>query len=751
MVTRDQQDALDYHSQGRPGKTEVVPTKPCLTQRQLSLAYTPGVAVPCNHIAADPTLAYKYTNRANLVAVISNGTAVLGLGNIGALAGKPVMEGKGVLFKRFGHVDVFDIEMDSEDPDEIVRACQLLEPTFGGINLEDIKAPECFYIEEKLKETMKIPIFHDDQHGTAIIAAAGLINAALLQGKELADLSVVISGAGAAAIAIAKLIVQMGIAHEKIMLVDTKGVVYKGRKEGMNPYKDLFAVETKKRTLAEAFEGADVFMGVSVRDIVTKDMLKKMADKPIIFAMSNPDPEIPYDDARAARPDAIIATGRSDFPNQINNVLGFPFIFRGALDVRATTINDEMKIAAARSLAELARRPATEEVARAYGGQEFVFGPDYIIPKPFDTRVFVAESMAVARAACDSGVAREPITDWDAYRARLEGMIHKSWEVLTRIREQARATPRRIVFAEGERDRVLEACRILLDEGLCQPILLGDRDEIVANAERLGLDPGRVTIMDPLRCEDNDDMARIMHNERARKGCDLTKARRLVERPIHHGVMMLRTGRADGMVCGATRSYVDTIRIVLPLAELHEGRRQAVGIHVVLAEGKVYLFADTTININPDARALADIALTSAQVARHFGLEPVVAMLSYSNFGDNDRPETRKVREAVQFLHREHPDLRVDGEMHADVAVRGPQNLRSVPDCKVRGEANVLVFPDLQSANTSYKLVGGIGDREVIGPLLYGLKHPINIVSVRSSVSEIVNMAALSAYEVGKL
>jgi malate dehydrogenase (oxaloacetate-decarboxylating)(NADP+) len=749
MAIRDQ-DALDYHSKGRPGKTEVVPTKPCLTQRQLSLAYTPGVAVPCNAIAANPSLGYAYTNRGNLVAVVSNGTAVLGLGNIGALAGKPVMEGKGVLFKRFGHIDVFDIELDTEDPDEIVRTCQLLEPTFGGINLEDIKAPECFYIEEKLKATMKIPVFHDDQHGTAIIAGAGLINAALLQGKQLENVQVVISGAGAAAIAIAKLIVQLGVKTEHIMLVDTKGVVFKGRRENMNPYKELFAQETKKRTLAEALDGADVFMGVSVKNLVTGDMLKKMADKPIVFAMANPDPEIPYEDARAARPDAIIATGRSDFPNQINNVLGFPFIFRGALDVRATTINDEMKIAASHALAELARRPTTEEVARAYGGQEFAFGPEYIIPKPFDTRVLAAEAIAVAKAACATGVAREPVADWDAYRARLEGMIHKSWEVMTRIREQARAVPRRIVFAEGERDRVLEACRILVDESLCQPILLGDRDAITANAERIGLNLDRVEIKDPLRCPENDEMARIMHQERARKGCDLTKARRLVERPIHHGVMMLRTGLADGMVCGATRSYVDTIRIVLPLAELQPGMRRVVAIHVVLAEGRVFLFADTSINIDPDARQLVDIALTSAHVARHFGLEPVVAMLSYSNFGDNDRPETRKVREAVRILHREHPELRVDGEMHADVAVRGPDNTKSVPDCKVRGEANVLVFPDLQSANTAYKLFGAVGQREVIGPLLYGLKQPINIVSVRSSVSEIVNMAAMSAYEVGR-
>jgi len=749
MAIRDQ-DALDYHRKGRPGKTEVVPTKPCLTQRQLSLAYTPGVAVPCKHIAQNAALGYEYTNRGNLVAVVSNGTAVLGLGDIGPLAGKPVMEGKGVLFKRFGYIDVFDIELDTHDPDEIVRTCELLEPTFGGINLEDIKAPECFYIEEQLKQKLKIPVFHDDQHGTAIIAAAGLINAAMLQEKELGSLQVVVSGAGAAAIACAKLVVSLGIPTENIMMCDSKGVIHEGRTEGMNPYKEIFARDTDRRTLAEALEGADVFLGVSVAGLVSQEMVKKMADKPIIFAMANPDPEIAYDDARAARPDAIIATGRSDFPNQVNNVLGFPFIFRGALDVRATTINEEMKVAAAHSLAELARRPATEEVASAYGGEHFEFGPEYIIPKPFDSRVLATEALAVARAAVESGVAQQPITDWDEYHTRIEGMANRSISVMTRIRSQARHSPRRIVFAEGEDDRVLEACRILSEEGMARPILLGDPERIAQGAEVVGLDLDRVTLKNPRRAATIEDMARMLHLDRARKGYDYAKARRMVERPIHHGVMMLRTGEADGMVCGAVRSYVDTIRVIMPLSEREPGVRRVVGVHVMLVGERVFVFADTTLNIDPDARELADIAVIAARVARHFGLDPVVAMLSFSNFGDNPHPGTQKVREAVKLLNAEHPELRADGEMHADVALAADMCGKSVPDCQVDGDANVLVFPDLQSANIAFKLVGQLADCVSIGPLLYGLKQPINIVSVRSSVSEIVNMGALSGYEVGR-
>jgi len=749
MAHRDQ-DALEYHERTPAGKTAVVATKPCLTQRQLSLAYTPGVAVPCNVIAEDPAAGFRYTNRGNLVAVVSNGTAVLGLGNIGALAGKPVMEGKAVLFKRFGHIDVFDLEVDSEEPDEIVRFCELLEPTVGGINLEDIKAPECFEIEERLKASLKIPVFHDDQHGTAIIAVAGLINAAKLQQKELSDLRVVVSGAGAAAIACAKLMVSAGVQRERITLCDSKGVVYSGRAEGMNKYKELFARETERRTLADAMDGADVILGCSMAGLVTQDMVKSMAPRPIVFALANPDPEITYDDAKAARPDAIVATGRSDYPNQINNVLGFPFIFRGALDVRATAINEEMKVAASHALAELARVPSGEEVAAAYGGQHFEFGPEYIIPKPFDPRVLPLETIAVAKAACDTGVAQTPILDWDEYRAHLEGMISKSWLVMRQIRSKARARPRRIVFSDGENERVLEACHMLVEEGLCYPTLLGDPDNIAREAEAVGLDLDRVTIKNPRACPNLEHMARVLHHERARQGYNYAKARRLVTRPIHHGAMMLRTGEAEGMVCGADRSYVDVLRRVLPLAELKDGVNRIVGMHVMMVGERVMVFADTTINIEPSAEQLSEISLVAAELARHFGLEPVVALLSYSNFGDNDTDQARRVREAVRMLNRDHPELRADGEMHADVAVAANIPDKSVPDCRVCGEANVLVFPDLQSANIAFKLVEHLGEHAALGPLLYGLKHPINIISSRSTVNEIVNMAALSAYEVGR-
>ncbi len=749
MAIQDQ-DALEYHELGRPGKVEVVPTKPCLTSRDLSLAYTPGVAVPCLVIADDPSAAYRFTNRGNLVAVVSNGTAVLGLGNIGALAGKPVMEGKGVLFKRFGQIDVFDIELDTEDPEEIIRTCELLEPTVGGINLEDIKAPECFLIEERLRETMNIPVFHDDQHGTAIISAAALINAAQLQEKELKDLKIVVSGAGAAAIACAKLIESMGVPRANFTLVDSKGVCYKGRGKGMNKYKEHFARETDLRTLAEAMKGADVFLGYSVKGLVTKDMIKSMADRPIVMAMANPDPEITYEDAKEARPDVIMATGRSDYPNQVNNVLGFPFIFRGALDVRATKINEEMKIAAAHALADLARQPVPAEVAAAYGGEHFEFGPEYIIPKPFDSRVLAAEAMAVAKAACDTGVAQQPITDWKEYHERLEGMANRSVMVMHSIRSRARALHKRIVFPEGEDQRILEACRICVHEGYCQPILLGDEQRIKAKAETLGLPLEGMVIKDPSRDPECDAMGKLLWTERARKGYTLAKAQRMVRRPIHHGAMMLRSGEADGMVCGADRPFVDSIRWSLTLGDLKEGIERVVGMHVLLVEGKVFIFADTTVNFNPDARLLADIAVRASSVARYFNLEPVVAMLSFSNFGDNNRPESHKVRDAVKILRREHPELRVDGEMHGDVALNPLACKLSVPDSPVGGEANVLVFPDLQSGNIAYKLVGALGNCEVIGPLLVGLQRPINLVSIQSTVAEIVNIAALSAYQVGE-
>jgi malate dehydrogenase (oxaloacetate-decarboxylating)(NADP+) len=748
MAIRDQ-DALDYHSLGRPGKTEVVPTKPCLTARDLSLAYTPGVAVPCLEIEKNPEDAYKYTNKGNLVAVLSNGTAVLGLGDIGAMAGKPVMEGKGVLFKRFAHVDVFDIEVNTHDAGEVIKVAQLLEPTFGGINLEDIKAPECFYIEETLKKTMKIPVFHDDQHGTAIISGAALLNALELAGKKIQDVKVVVSGAGAAAIACAKFYEQLGVPNENFLLVDTKGVVYKGRKEGMNPYKEHFAQDTPKRTLADAMKGADVFLGCSVKGLVTQDMVRSMAKNPVVFAMANPDPEITYDDAKAARKDVIMATGRSDFPNQVNNVLGFPFIFRGALDVRATAINEEMKMAASKALAALAKEPVPANVCAAYGGKKFEFGPDYIIPKPFDPRVLYWEAPAVAKAACDTGVAQQPITDWDAYRARLEGMTSKSQQVMRTILTKAKQEPKRVVFPEGENPKVVEAARLLVEEGLAKPVLLGNPEVIGERARTIGLNLKDLSVIDPTRNPNLERFSKELYALRARKGYTPQKVEYYVKRPIHQAMLMLRLGMADGMVAGIERSYVDTIQFVLPLVELKPGISRAVGMHLLLAEGKVFLFADTTLNVEPDTALLVEIAVQAAEVAKHFGIDPRIAMLSFSNFGDNDHPKARKVRHAVEILHREHPDLVADGEMHGDVALLPDYAKANFPASKVQGDANVLIFPDLQSGNIAYKLVTHISKGEVIGPLIIGLKNPVNIVSFHSDVRDIVNMAAISASQAG--
>ncbi|GMV40083.1 MAG: NADP-dependent malic enzyme [Myxococcales bacterium] len=748
MSIRDQ-DALDYHSQGRPGKTEVVSTKPCVTARDLSLAYTPGVAVPCLAIERNPSDAYRYTNKGNLVAVLSNGTAVLGLGDIGPLAGKPVMEGKGVLFKRFADVDVFDIEVNTKDPDEVIKLCQLLEPTFGGINLEDIKAPECFVIEETLKKTMGIPVFHDDQHGTAIISGAALINACRLTGRTPESCRVVVSGAGAAAIACARFYEVLGVPHTNFTFIDTKGVVYRGRKEGMNPYKERYAQETSARTLAEALRGADVFLGLSGKGLVTQDMVRSMADRPIVFAMANPDPEISYEDAVAARPDIIMATGRSDTPNQVNNVLGFPFIFRGALDVRATTINEEMKLAAAHALAELARQPVPHHVSSAYGGQRFEFGREYIIPKPFDPRVLEWEALAVAKAACETGVAREPITDWGAYRERLQSMTSRSASVMHTIRAKAQREKRRVVFTEGASLRVAEACREILSEGLAQPILLGRPDLIAQKLERVGLSTSAVTIVDPETSPHNEEYAKALSTWAARKGYTPQRAAYAVRRPYQHGIMMLRAGHADGMVAGGDRPYIDSIRRLLPLVELKPGVTRAAGMHVLMASGKVYILADTTINIEPDSRQLVEIALLAAEVARYFNMEPRVAMLSFSNFGDNHNVKTRVVCKAVEILHAEHPELIVDGEMHGDVAVNPELSAESFPHSRVAGRANVLIFPDLRAGNIAQKLLASIGKSEVIGPLLIGLKHPINVISYSSDVRQIVNMAALSAFEAG--
>ena len=744
-MATNEKEALEYHFGAKPGKVEVVPTKPCLTARDLSLAYTPGVAVPCLHIEKNPEDAYKYTAKGNLVAVLSNGTAVLGLGDIGALAGKPVMEGKGVLFKRFAHVDVFDIEVDTHNPDEVIKVAQLLEPTFGGINLEDIKAPECFYIEETLKKTMKIPVFHDDQHGTAIISGAAMVNACELTGRSLKDVKVVVSGAGASAIACAKFYELLGVPHENFTLVDTKGVVFKGRKEGMNPYKEYFAQDTKARTLEDAMKGADLFLGLSAKGLLSQDMVRSMAKNPIVFAMANPDPEITYDDAIAARKDVIMATGRSDYPNQVNNVLGFPFIFRGALDVRATAINEEMKLAASRALAALAKEPVPENVSAAYGGQKFAFGPEYIIPKPFDPRVLYWEAPAVAKAACETGVAKNPITDWDGYRAHLEGLTSKSSEVMRTITVKAKQSPKRIIFAEGDEPKVLHACKEILEDGLAKPILLGNKKVIAENAEKIGLDLVKVEVHDPRNSELSDKFSKELHRLMGRSGINATKAKFLIQQPLHFGSIMLRTGMADGMVAGVREPYVDTVRHVLPLIPLKPGVSRAVGMHLILKGGKVFLCADTTVNVEPDTKLLVEITVMAANVAKHFGIEPRIALLSFSNFGDNNHPKAKKVRDAVAILHEKHPDLCVDGEMHGDVAILPEWSKANYPQSKIQGDANVFVFPDLQSGNIAYKLIAHIGPGEVIGPMIIGLEKPINVVSFDCDVREIINMAALSA------
>ncbi len=745
------QDALDYHERGRPGKTEVVPTKPCLTARDLSLAYSPGVAAPCLAIEANPADAYRYTNRGNLVAVLSNGTAVLGLGDIGALAGKPVMEGKAVLFKRFAHVDVFDIEVDSKDPKEVIRLCQLLEPTFGGINLEDIKAPECFEIEETLRATMKIPVFHDDQHGTAIISGAALLNALELAEKNIEDVKVVVNGAGASALACTRFYEDLGVRRENIFMIDLNGVIYKDRSQGMNKYKERYANDTDLRTLSEAMVGADVFLGCSAADVVTPEMLMTMAKNPIVFALANPDPEIPYDVAKAARPDAIVATGRSDFPNQVNNVLGFPFIFRGALDVRATCINEAMKIAAARSLADLAKQPVPEEVFLAYGGQPFKFGPDYIIPKPFDHRLLSIEAVAVAKAACESGVAQQPITDWDAYASRLKAMQSRSEIVMQRIRYVARNAQKRVVFAEGDHPKVLEAVRIVLQENTGRPVLLGRREVIESRIAVHNLPAQDIEIIDPLESPDLQAFGDELYRIRCRDGYTPKKAHNLVRSPLRFGMMMLRLGHADAMIAGVQNAYSDTIRAVLPLAELRPGVRRAVGFNLLLVDGEVYVIGDTALNVEPNSRDLADIAILGAELAADLGLSPKVALLSFSNFGSNAHPRARKVRDAAAILAAERPDLVADGEMHGDVAVRSNFARDDFPHSKIQGDANVLICPDLDAANIAYKLVGYIGNgREVIGPLLEGLLHPINIASFNSTAREIANFAALSCYRANR-
>jgi malate dehydrogenase (oxaloacetate-decarboxylating)(NADP+) len=737
------QDALDYHSSGRKGKIEVVATKPCRTQWDLSLAYTPGVAEPCLEIEKQPALGFDYTARGNLVAVVSNGTAVLGLGNIGALAGKPVMEGKGVLFKRFADIDVFDLEVNTQNPDEVITVCQLLEPTFGGINLEDIKAPECFYIEEKLRETMSIPVFHDDQHGTAIISGAALVNAMEVVDKDLAKIRMVINGAGASGIACAEHYVRLGVRRENITLCDTKGVIYKGRTAGMNPYKARFAHETDLRTLAQAMVDADVFLGLSGANLVTKDMVRSMAARPVVFAMANPTPEISYEEARAARSDVIMATGRSDYPNQVNNVLGFPFIFRGTLDVRAKAINEEMKLAATRALADLAKEDVPDSVLRAYGVSRLQFGADYIIPKPFDPRVLIWEASAVAEAAMETGVAQVKV-DLDEYREELSRRLGRTYEVMQTVRQRARVSPKRIVFAEGEHERILRASYRLMEEKVAMPVLLGRKDVIENKLRELGLTRLAAEVIEPANSPRLEAYVNEFFHLRQRRGVTRSEAHELMLNNNYFGSMMVRMGDADGFISGLTQHYPDTIRPALQVIGMRPGVRRVSGLYVLATKKEVYFFADTTVNIEPTAEDLAEIALLAADVARDFNIEPRVAMISFSNFGSTKHPLAEKVAKATEIVKRANSGLIVDGEMQADTAVVPEIIAEDYPFSTLKGGANVLIFPSLESANAAYKLMMRIGGAEALGPILMGMNQPVHVLQRGAEVEEIVNMASIA-------
>jgi malate dehydrogenase (oxaloacetate-decarboxylating)(NADP+) len=737
------QDVLDYHRLGRKGKIEVVPSKPCRTQWDLSLAYTPGVAVPCLDIHENPELGYEYTARGNLVAVVSNGTAVLGLGNIGPLAGKPVMEGKGVLFKRFADIDVFDLEVNSENPEEVIRLCQLLEPTFGGINLEDIKAPECFQIEQTLRKTMSIPVFHDDQHGTAIISGAALLNALEIVGKDISKVRVVFNGAGASGIACAEHYVQLGVRHENILLCDTKGVVYQGREDNMNPYKARFAAQTERRTLADALKDADVFAGLSIGKCVTSDMLRSMADHPIVFALANPVPEISYDEAKAARPDVVMATGRSDYPNQVNNVLGFPFIFRGALDVRARAINEPMKLAATRALAALAKEDVPDSVLRAYGVSRLKFGPEYIIPTPFDPRVLIWESAAVAEAAMQSGVARITV-DLDEYREQLQRRLGRTYAVMQNIRSRARTAPKRIVFSEGEHEKIIRASVRLVEENIAQPILLGRPAVIEAKFHELGLGKVKAEIIDPVSSPQLPTYTDEFFRLRQRLGITRAEAHEWMVNNNYFGAMMVNLGDADGFIAGVSQHYPETIRPALQIIRTRPGVERVSGLYVMATHKDVYFFADTTVNIEPTAEQLAEIAVLSAEVARWFNAEPRVAMLSFSNFGSTRHPLADKVRRATELVKLKAKGLVVDGEMMADTAVVPELTAEDYPFCQVRGDANVLIFPSLEAGNIAYKLMMRMGGAEALGPILMGLSKPVHVLARGCGVEEIINMTSIA-------
>src|SRR5438132_5357318 len=747
MADHGRDDALDYHSGGRPGKTEVVPTKPTATQRDLALAYTPGVAKPCLEIAREPGDIYKYTNKGNLVAVITNGTAVLGLGNIGPGAGKPVMEGKAVLFKRFADIDVFDLELETRDTEAFISAVKLLEPTFGGINLEDIAAPECFEIEERLKREMKIPVFHDDQHGTAIISAAALMNALEVAGKKIEKVKLVISGAGAAAMGCLRLYIKLGMRKENVVLADSHGVIFKGRTVDMTPNKEEFASATTGRRLAEAMKGADVLIGLCVGGMVTKEMVQAMAKNPIVFAMANPDPEITYDDACSARNDVIMATGRSDYPNQVNDVLGFPFIFRGALDCRATTINDEMKLAAAHALANLAKEEVPDSVLRAYSTDRFSFGREYLIPKPFDHRVLLNVPVAVARAAAETGVAQEPITDFDAYRRRLEKLLGRARGIMHGLYDRAKSNPKRIVFPEGEQEKIIRAAKILIEEGLAEPILLVKEEIAAPLLEKHNIDRSKISIIDVMKSPKLEQYSERFHQLRRRRGITLTDARRILNSRNYFAMMMVDEGDADGVIAGLHAYYPATVRPALQIIKTKPGVKNVSGAYLLMFKNQMLVFADTTVNIEPTAEELAETAVLTAETARRFNLEPRVAMISFSNFGSTKHADSEKVREAVRLLNERHPELVVDGEMQADTAVVPYIAREDYPWSTIQGDANVLIFPNLDAANAAYKLLWRVGGAEVIGPILQGLAKPVHVLQRGVDVNDIVNMAAIAVID----
>ncbi len=741
---RYDEEALRYHQEPRPGKIEVVPTKPSFSQTDLSLAYTPGVAVPCLKIRQAPDRSFDYTSRGNLIAVISNGTAVLGLGAIGPLASKPVMEGKAVLFKRFANIDVFDIEVDTIDPDEFIRTVKRLEPTFGGINLEDIRAPDCFYIEEQLRAQMKIPVFHDDQHGTAIISGAALLNAAELLDKRVDDLRVVINGAGAAGIACARLYIQLGVPPANVVMTDSRGVIHRGRKEGMNPYKAALASDTGARTLEDAVDGADMLVGLSVKGAFTPGMLARMAPRPIIFALANPDPEIDYHAAKAARPDAIVATGRSDFPNQVNNVLGFPFIFRGALDVRATEINEDMKVAAVRALAALAREDVPDAVIRAYGGRPITFGPDYIIPKPLDTRVLLKVVPAVAEAAVRSGAARQAPPSPAVYVRRLEASLGPEREIMRKIIIRAQQRPRRVVLPEGDHPVIIRAAYHALKEGMAVPILLGRTEKIEHVAADLKIPLEGIELLDHRDNPHVDDLTNRLQTLRQRKGWSRTETHSQMRNPYVFGAMMVHAGLVDGQVHGIRQSYPNAIRPVLQVIPLREGVERVAGLTMVILRQQTLLFADTTVNVDPDAQALAEIAVQAAAMAAFFDMTPRVALLSYSNFGSVRNRQTIKMARAAELAREKAPDLVVDGEMQADTAVVDGILDGEFPFNRLGQAANVLVFPDLDSGNIAYKLLERLGGAKVVGPLLMGISRPFNVLPRNTDMENVVNLIAIT-------